>query len=151
VEEVNPLIIGRLPLRGKEPGISTGTHTQQYVEMTLKPLLKSENDKSTPEPEQRLTVNQVCDMFAPLKGWYETRLILLVYTFFISCSFLYYNFAFFLLNPHQDKVYRCLPKDQNLTPFNCTMQDDICLDTEGFIGTYEKYPDDDGGSGSWVL
>ena len=101
-------------------------------------------------PDELLTVNQVCDMFAPLKGWYETRLILLVYAFFISCSFLYYNFAFFLLSPHQDKVYRCLPRDHTMAPFNCTMQDDICQDTGGIIGTYERYPDDNG-TRSWVL
>jgi hypothetical protein len=34
MEEETPLIIGRLPVIGKEPGNSTGTHPQQDVEMT---------------------------------------------------------------------------------------------------------------------
>ena len=80
-------MLGRLLLIGKEPDISTGTHPQQDVKMTLKPCLRSE--KGNCPAEQWLAVNQVREVDDPLIGWYEIHLILLVLTFFLSFLFLY--------------------------------------------------------------
>ena len=68
--------------------------------------LQSQHENNGPQVK-KISINDVMDKFAQFMGPYEYRFIFPVYSFFISCSFIYYNFGFFLLNSMHNQQFIC--------------------------------------------